>query len=666
MINFWNNNSVGTWFMSGTNSVKDFVASTWAWQQQMKDKADAKAKQESVAKSKTLMQSWLNAWDENLKQKYMSACNMETLAWAITRYAESKGNKNYSWKSANDVVSQFQTKNTNLTNVINQCLKWEIDLETATKRMNIYQSNPIATAIDIEDEEFDPSKLSNYNPEDWWFTAEDEAWASNTRAWEWGVWTAWALWVWWTAFWVNKFLNMPTKKIGEWLERLWKEWYQSVFKPTATEASYVQNLNSNRILAEEAVADAESKLASAKQSWIWIEEAEETLSKAQKDLKTASSKKAQTIADTAYEYWIWKNFANSTKEWAGEYAKAKWKQIFRDVIWPALEKSEVKVNIPNLIEEIWKDIEKIEDPTTRKWLLEELNSIKADYADPKYSNYSLKEAQNLKSDLQELLPSKSFTNEPIKAPVNNVRKRLSDKLKDVVENTLSNEINKDSLKWTMYEWKDIKTLYRDYWNLEEISKRWVKAAQSESKWLWTKIGNLAVDVTTPVQTRASNTLRKAWETFKESSTVWSALKKTASKGWSYLKWLWTSAKNFIKNPKLQADDPVGLLELYSSVIGGVEQLIMWEVWPYAQHLQDTISQLPPVAAWNAITEAYQYRDGWNNGSDNDRIKMVQAMLSEWSKEVPIDVAKRAYYDWKWDWEWKIWKWDNDLSTYKYV
>lgn len=157
--------------MSIFNPVQSFVDMTKSWQQSMKDKANKANTNQMMANAQGMFQAWLSSNNQTVKNNYMSGSNLNTLAWAIVTYAEWKWKyEDYANLQPAEVIDLFLKRNEwrGYEEYINQYTGWKIWLEQATKLIWINQNdvNPYVFSQDIEDADFDPSLLTNFEYDD--------------------------------------------------------------------------------------------------------------------------------------------------------------------------------------------------------------------------------------------------------------------------------------------------------------------------------------------------------------------------------------------------------------------------------------------------------------------------------------------------------------------
>lgn len=227
------------------------------------------------------------------------------------------------------------------------------------------------------------------------------------------------------------------------------------------------------------------------------------------------SKTPITRADTALKYWIaW------TETWLWVQWLKKASNIFKETIWPALEKSNITHNIDDLFKKT-EDIIMQEKSALRKQdLIEWLNALKDDYLKTWKNIFTSADLQAEKSALDEFTPSKIFQWKEVSNWYNQV--------KNTFANTLRGQVREDLWKtWVT----NAKELYRDYANLTELSKIWIKwLTEWGLKWWFGTFWSTLYDkLATPIKTVWWKILYKTWDWLE---FIWP---KWIKKVWDFLK-----------------------------------------------------------------------------------------------------------------------------------
>lgn len=481
-----------TWFWMN-NAVTGFINNTQMWQDSMKQQKSIELSVQRNNDSKTAFQNSLDTTNTDLQNKYNSMCNAINLSEAIVLAAQSHWVHDYDNLEPADITNRFLEKNKSkwYETYVNDCLAWKITLWDAVSKMKL-DVLPKSNNTDTHKKRINPLNVQV----DWWMSEWGSNAAVNTIIWAGTAlgWTALAEWpyYWW--------------KLSK---GVWKGRQEMLYKPTDEQKSYKQYINAK-------IIEANDNLKKAKNSWD-----EKAIQEATETLKGAKMRKntLRTVADTAYEYWIWNPLnlsITNSKEW--ELAKARADEIFTDVLNPIFESSDTKINVMDRIEEL-RDL--IPTMTTDEWRREWLTKARAalldEYRKKWWDSVSLKDVQQLKSDLQKRVPEKVWEWKPIA----NEYAELKAELSKLIRKDLINEIEKaikewksPDLKWTRYEWKTIEELYRDWGNLEEISNRSLKYKMPSIEIPW--VGKIEWDVVTPVQKGVAFTLRKIWDAIDNS------------------------------------------------------------------------------------------------------------------------------------------------------
>lgn len=459
-------------------------------------------------------------------------------------------------------------------------------------------------------------------------------------------WKKIAIWVWlgvWGLVWLDATLY------GWWAasEWLWKKIYERPIDSSMQEARQVQRAWVQVKDAEVAVKDAQADLKTAKKTWEWVEEAQKALETAKKDLETAKWKKVVKVSDTAREYNVW---GWITEWWSAEsrwiQAGSKANQIFKKTIEPALEKSTAKVNIQKLIEWLAEDIKDIakNDPDKLKAYNDALADLKKSYKAKEFANYSLKDTQTLKSWLQGRTPQKFYKWKEITNELQELKGILSSKLTKVVHDNLSKEI-----------WENSAKLYKDYANLKEYA--WNMAKQSTNAWLkawfWNFWSSAYHKLTDWASAKVWLLLNKWWKGVKKATWI----EKAVDSLWDAWNYVVKNGKKFIKSTKwgwLRVEDPVGMIQLL--------KLVPWTIWEIANNVWETS---PAVVADDLLFEIQDFKDTWNNMSDEERIQNIKDQFKQtYGSELNDESAIKTYEKRKEKHpSGKYWLWDsvNDVE-----
>ena len=446
------------------------------------------------------------------------------------------------------------------------------------------------------------------------------------------------VWVWAGVLWaIDAWLYWA----GALSEQVWKKIYELPIDSSIQEARQVQRAGVQVKDAEVAVEDAKAELKQAKKTWEWIEEAEKALETAKEDLKSAKWKKVVKVADTAREYNVWWWI---TEWWSAEsrwiQAKSKANQIFKKTINPALENSKSTINVQELISEMWNPknwekslIEKMakQDPAKQEELFEAWEQLKEEFGWEKFSKMSLKDSQELKSWLQGRTPKKFFrwknaAEREITDAYKELRAVLWDKLKDSLHSKLSQEL-----------WEDTAKLYKDWANLTEYADDMAK--QSTNAWLkqgfWNFWSSAYHKLTDWASAKVWLLLNKWWKGVKKATWI----EKVADSIWDAWNYVVKNGKKFFKATKwgwLRVEDPVGMVQLL--------KLAPWTIWEIANNVWETS---PAVIADDLLFEVQDFKDTWNNMSDEERIQNIKDQWRQtYGTELNDESANATYEEWK--------------------
>lgn len=615
--------------MSMLNPVQSFVDMTGAWQQWMRDKANQQNVNQIQSDAKSFYQEWLNSTNDTAKRSNMSASNLNSLAWAILTYAESKWKyEEYANLSPSQIVLKFLDKNKGrgYDKYVNQLTWGELSLEETTRLIWINQNvvNPISMSADADDEDFDPTLLSNFDysdMEEWNTTSAGESWNWPAK---------WWVWI-WTAIWADLWLNVAWRigtPIMKWI-------YSSQFNTPEAEQYRIRKLNQNVKDAESEVKVAQQKLKTARANKEWVEEATKELTKAKLNLKNAKdeAKNVETRAKTAYDNNIW-----WSNEMIRDNAYNKAQNLFKNEIEPLLKNSEDVVNVPDLIKSI--DIEDVVeiDPTRKSAIWDALEEMLEEYTKwDKFNSLSLEDAQKLKSELYKELPDSMWKWKKIPASDRKiVRQLLSNKLRETIQESLDKSLTA--------EWKDAARLYRQYSNLEKISEESISKISKGSWKMWelSKWVNSVWKKTWEPITSGLSLLFSKWFEFLKNNTWGKGLKKVFKRLWD---------NEIVKNFKwtiwkwVRVWDPIGTIQLMQTV---------WDLWDSAMwgetllwNITDQFSNIPAINAMEVMENLYSAADEWNNMTEEERVKALQDSRREdyWA-DVSYEEALNRYNSWK--------------------
>ena len=450
----------------------------------------------------------------------------------------------------------------------------------------------------------DVEKLNNYL-DNWDETILYEAWLKEKPSNKWKK-IATTLWVGaWIIAWADATLY------GAWKlsEKIGEKIYDLPIDSSMQEAKKINQAWTKVMDAKEAVKDAKADLKAAKKTWEWIEEAQEALETAEKNLKTAKWKKVVKVADTAREYNVWEwilEWWTAESRWIQASSKAN--QIFKKTIEPALEKSTAKINVQELIEWLAKDIKDIakNDPDKERAYLDALKDLKKSYKAKEFANYSMKDAQTLKSWLQGRTPQKFYKWKEITNELQELKWILWSKLTNAIHKNLTNEL-----------WESSAKLYKDYANLKEYAGNMVKQSTNAwlKAWFWNFWSTTFHNLTDGASAKVWLLLNKWWKWVAKSTWV----EKAVNTVWDVWNYVVKNGKQFMKATKwggLRVEDPVGMIQLL--------RLVPWSIGEAA----DAAAESPAVAVDDLLFEVQDFKDTWNNMSDEERIQNIKDQFKQ--------------------------------------
>lgn len=164
-------------------------------------------------------------------------------------------------------------------------------------------------------------------------------------------------------------------------------------------------------------------------------------------------KAPQTVAQTVFDKGLM-----GTQSMLGIQAKRATSDLWNKTISPALEKSDVKVNMPDFFNDVEKQIVESNPEKSRQAdLIKALDALKEDYKDT--SEVPLSELQKFKEGWTKKVPEKAYKGQPIAGAFNDVLNVASGTARNKIYSALGD---------------DVKQAYFDYGNLkgvQELGKR---------------------------------------------------------------------------------------------------------------------------------------------------------------------------------------------------
>ncbi len=450
----------------------------------------------------------------------------------------------------------------------------------------------------------------------------------------------------WVGAWIIAWADATLYGAWKLSEKIGEKVYEFPIDSSMQEARKINQAWTKVMDAEEAVKDAKADLKVAKKTWEWVEEAQEALETAEKNLKTAKWKKVVKVADTAREYNVWGwilEWWTAESRWIQASSKAN--QIFKKTIEPALEKSTAKINVQELIEWLAEDIKDIakNDPDKLKAYNDALQDLKKSYKAKEFANYSMKDAQTLKSWLQGRTPQKFYKWKEITNELQELKWMLWSKLTNAIHKNLTNEL-----------WESSAKLYKDYANLKEYAGNMVKQSTNAwlKAWFWNFWSTTFHKLTDGASAKVWLLLNKWWKWVAKATWV----EKAVNTVWDVWNYVVKNGKQFMKATKwggLRVEDPVGMIQLL--------RLVPWSIGEAA----DAAAESPAVAVDDLLFEVQDFKDTWNNMSDEERIQNIKDQFKQtYGSELNDESAIETYEKWKKKHpNGKYWLWDsvNDID-----
>lgn len=205
-------------------------------------------------------------------------------------------------------------------------------------------------------------------------------------------------------------------------------------------------------------------------------------------LGVGSKKAPSTAASAAFEKGI-----AGTESFMGVSAKRTQNKLWTKLINPALEQSDVKIDIPSFIQEAETTItQETNDPTRLGVLKNAIDAIKEDFAN--IGEISLAQLQKYKEGWAEFVPEKAYKGQPIAGALNDVRNTLASLARTKIYSALGG---------------NVKQAYLDYGNLHGITALGRKAMTGAIKGgTGTTLKNLLEMATIPIGTLGGQTIYK--------------------------------------------------------------------------------------------------------------------------------------------------------------
>lgn len=611
-----------------TNPVQALVDETNAWQKSMRDSANASNTNKILDDAKTMYQSWLEVSDSKTKNSYLSGSNLNSLAWAIISYAETKWkyDEYASLKEPSQIVDKFLWKNPWrwYEEWINQFTGWKIWFDEVTKRIWINNRvNPYLLSEDADDEEFNPSILSDYDEEEWgidWEVSQSSnLWKKIALIW-------WGSILWWltAAYWAPSLWYWGWKLLSWW----WKTLFDTTISTTEKEASLASKELWKQYWLEDDVKDAKNALKKAKKEWKWVRQAEEALSKATKNLENFNQKEKGKVVETRKTVFepLWSDITRwRTAKQRAAVAENEWKKIYDDIINPLLDKYEkrkdLKIDLNKIFDEMAEDISKISYKDRRESLQKAFEEFKTKVSDK--TKLSLREADTLKKDLWENVPKKYFDKlgRDVSSEWRQLEWDLWTKLRDEFHKLFTKEA-----------WVDTAQKYLDYHNWMEYKKAQDKLAKEP---LWK--GSL------------NETVGKMWEWAAQKwwyyiSKIWDKLKNASEKAYkTIVEWTYNTAKDLVSSIKKDPKSLIKMLKKWWKWLLDPVALIMPDFSPewveeyknseYWQKMERWFNDWVNKNFWEEITKDEWISliwEDWYAMIDEDKIQSLEDKW--WTKE----------------------------------
>ena len=240
-----------------------------------------------------------------------------------------------------------------------------------------------------------------------------------------------------------------------------------IFKPTTQEAG--------RIITQEAKTNLVEKVGNV--------------------LKGNAQEGIRKIADTATDWGL----AGLTEKQIGVQAKRLKTQLWDNTIEPALTSIKKTIAKDDIFKSVETKILKLNDESAKNAYLEALDAVKEDYA--KVKEFTYPQLQNLKSELAGKVPVKAYNGKDISGAVGNIRKMLSDTMREEIYKEVPDKVKK---------------AYLDYGNLGTIVERGANALTKPymEGGSGKILGAIIRDTTTPLKSIGGKIIKKIGEKLK--------------------------------------------------------------------------------------------------------------------------------------------------------
>ena len=281
----------------------------------------------------------------------------------------------------------------------------------------------------------------------------------------------------WATVWATVWAAIPVagKVLSKWadlVKKSGKALYKTAIKPNVQEAEQIINAEGITLSNKAKIKKIESSKLSP-------------VTKAKK-IDALTWKTPITRADTSLKYGI-----TGTEKWIGVQWKAESTKLWRDTVWPAIQKSKAQHSIDDMFTRAEKVIEWEKSVLRKQELMEWLQALKEDYLATGKKVFTTGDIQAEKSMLDEFTPSKIWKWKEVAQGYTQAKNTLANIFREQVRD----DLGKVGIK-------NAKELYWDYANLSQLKDIWVKwiTEGGLKGWFGTFWSTIYDKVATPVKT----------------------------------------------------------------------------------------------------------------------------------------------------------------------
>jgi len=214
------------------------------------------------------------------------------------------------------------------------------------------------------------------------------------------------------------------------------------------------------------------------------------------DAAKGVSKAPITVADVAVKH----NLVGLTRSQIATKAKKISNNLFKTKVEPAFKKIKTTYNKNEIFDDITRQIQKMADPTRKRSLQNALDAVEADFKH--ITRISVKRLDKIKSDLAKRLPAKVWKGQDIAGDVNEIRRLMSNKMRQLVRKELP---------------KEVRTIYDEYGSFLEIIQKGEKSLTTGLDKGVLGLTSEAIRIAgTPISTIGGKAIHKASEVVRKT------------------------------------------------------------------------------------------------------------------------------------------------------